>query len=148
MESPRYVSWGSQTQFYWPWTLASTHITLSSVNKSSPFPWWESWACITALSNICPLYILPIHQCLSGCLPSGTNCHLVSVSVNEHNWVMSWWVQKGMEGKCPHQRKGLGGFTLGSCTHSYWKVLRGQALLKHAQFKVLLQESWTADLGL
>ena len=93
MESPRYVSWGSQTQLGWPWTLASTHITLSSVKKSSLFPWWESWAWITAVSNICPLYILPIHQCLSGCLPSGTNCHRVSVSVNEHSWVMSWWMQ-------------------------------------------------------
>ena len=77
----------------WPWTLASTHITLSSLKKYSPFPWWESWAWITVVSNICPLYTLPIHQCLSGCLPSGTNCHRVSVSVNEHSWVMSWWMQ-------------------------------------------------------
>ena len=91
MESPRCVSWGSQTQSGWPWTLASTHITLSSVKKSSPFP---SRAWITTLSNMCPLYTLPIHQCLSGCLPSGTNCHRVSVSVNEHSWVMSWWVQR------------------------------------------------------
>lgn len=32
-------------------------------------------------------------QGLSSCLPSGTNCHLVSVSVNEHNWVISQWMQ-------------------------------------------------------
>ena len=42
----------------------------------------------------------------------------------------------------------MGGFILGSCTHSHGKALKGQALPEHAQFEVLLQESWTADLGL
>lgn len=42
----------------------------------------------------------------------------------------------------------MGGFIPGSCTHSYGKALKGQALLAHTQFKVLIQESWTAALGL
>jgi hypothetical protein len=56
--------------------------------------------------------------------------------------------QKDMQEKCPNQRKGLGGFILGSYIHSYGKALKGQTLLEHAQFEVLLQESQTADLVL